>query len=224
MLRQRRVAGEYARNSRSDLFPPGRAEIGAQHATSLAVRMLLETGAPVLTEGLTYSGMKALATYQKLRLIGVAIDEEGLVPEALNEACARSGARLLYVVPTLHSPTEATMGARRRSAIAEIVERRGLIAIEDNVDGFLHPAAPPALAELERDLLVLRELIETVPPPAVDRVGTAEGKRASRPRTMLQRSERRGWVLADGVSGDDRSRRPARTMDASDARCGRPTT
>ncbi len=124
---------------------------GAQHATSLVARMLLETGAPVLAEGLTYSGMKALAKYQNLRLVGVAIDEEGLIPEALDEACVRSGARLLYVMPTLHSPTAATMSARRRAAIAEILERRDLIAIEDNVYGFLYPDAPPPLAELVPD-------------------------------------------------------------------------
>lgn len=133
-------------------YQPSPADIlvchGAQHATSLVVRMLLENGAPLLAEGLTYSGVKALASYQPLKLVGVAIDEEGLVPEALAEACARTGSRLLYTMPTLHSPTATTMGAGRRRAIAEIIERHDLMVIEDNVYGFLHPEAPPPLAQL----------------------------------------------------------------------------
>lgn len=133
-------------------YRPSPADIlichGAQHASSLVVRVLLETGAPLLAECLTYSGVKALASYQGLKLVGIAIDEEGLVPEALAEACARSGGRLLYTMPTLHSPTATTMSASRRHALAEIIERHDLMVIEDNVYGFLHPEAPPPLAQL----------------------------------------------------------------------------
>ena len=44
-----------------------------------------------------------------LRLEGVAMDEEGLVPEALDQAVVETGARLLYCTPTLQNPTTATM-------------------------------------------------------------------------------------------------------------------
>jgi DNA-binding transcriptional MocR family regulator len=121
---------------------------GAQHASSLAAGLLLDTGAPMLAECLTYSGVKALASHQGVKLVGAAIDEEGLVPEALAEACRRSGSRVLYSMPTLHSPTATTMSAGRRRAIAEVVERHDLMVIEDNVYGFLHPDAPPPLAQL----------------------------------------------------------------------------
>lgn len=136
----------------ADGYHPSPADIlichGAQHAASLVVRMLLENGAPLLAEALTYSGVKALASYQGLNLAGVAIDEEGLIPEALAETCARTGGRLLYTMPTLHSPTMRTMGAHRRRAVAEVIEQYDLMVIEDNVYGFLHPDAPPPLAQL----------------------------------------------------------------------------
>jgi DNA-binding transcriptional MocR family regulator len=157
---------------------------GAQHATSLAACMLLDAGAPVLVESLTYSGMKALATHQGLRLIGVAIDEEGLIPEALNEACALSGARLLYVMPTLHTPTAVSMGEQRRAAIAEIIERRDLLVIEDNVYGFLQPDAPPPLAELvPHRVFYVTSLSKCVAPGL--RVGFVVTPRAYRDRMIL---------------------------------------
>ncbi|HZB91362.1 MAG TPA: PLP-dependent aminotransferase family protein [Stellaceae bacterium] len=157
---------------------------GAQHAASLAVRALLDPGAPLLAECLTYSGVKALARHQGVSLVGVAIDEEGLIPEALAEACARTGARLLYTMPTLHSPTAAVMGAARRRAIAEIVERHDLRVIEDNVYGFLHPDAPPPLAQLLPDRVFYVTSLSKCVAPGL-RVGFVVTPPAFRERMIL---------------------------------------
>jgi len=121
---------------------------GAQHALALALSLAARRGDTVLAECLTYTGMKALAAYHGFNLAGVDIDREGLRPDALEEACRRTGARVLYAMPTLHSPTATTMSEARRAAIAEIVERHDLLVIEDNVYNFLAPAAPAPLAAL----------------------------------------------------------------------------
>lgn len=121
---------------------------GSQHGLVALLSMLARDGDVVLTEALTYPGLKAIAGLLRLRLVGVAADGEGIVPEALDEACRATGARLLYCVPTVQNPTAAVMGARRRAAIAEVVRRRGLITIEDDVHGRLASAPPPPLAAL----------------------------------------------------------------------------
>ena len=81
-----------------------------------------------------------------LRLEGVAMDEEGLVPEALDQAVVETGARLLYCTPTLQNPTTATMSEARKQAIADVAIRHDLTIIEDDIYGILleEPAPCPS--------------------------------------------------------------------------------
>ncbi len=76
---------------------------------------------------------------------------KGLVPEALEERIRETRARLVYAMPTLHSPTARTMSPARRQRIAEIIERHGLHLIEDDVYGFLLDAKPEPIAGLIPD-------------------------------------------------------------------------
>jgi DNA-binding transcriptional MocR family regulator len=57
------------------------------------------------------------------------MDSGGLVPEALERAARAGEARLLYIVPTLQSPTTATLSLERRQAILDIARRYGLTVI-----------------------------------------------------------------------------------------------
>lgn len=121
---------------------------GSQHGLVALLSMLARDGDAVLVEELTYPGLKAIAGLLRLRLVGVATDGEGIVSEALEEACRTSGARLLYCVPTVQNPTAVVMSAKRRGAIAAVVRRRGLTVIEDDVHGRLAAGPPPPLAAL----------------------------------------------------------------------------
>jgi DNA-binding transcriptional MocR family regulator len=110
---------------------------GVQHGLAATLAALTAPGDAVLTESLTGPGLKAVAATRNLRLVGVACDDEGLLPDALVSACQATEARVLYTMPTLHTPTTTTMPDRRRRAIAEVVRARELIAIEDDAWGFL---------------------------------------------------------------------------------------
>ncbi len=121
---------------------------GAQHAMLTIFAALAKPGDRVLTETLTYPGMKALAGLLHLSLEGVAMDADGLRPDALAEALARSGAKFLYCMPTIHNPTGSVLSAERRRAIAELARAHDVAIIEDDVHRFLVPDAPPPLARL----------------------------------------------------------------------------
>ena len=120
---------------------------GAQQALANALAAMTAPGDVVLTEALTYSGLRELASLFRLRLEGLAMDEQGLLPEAL-EAASASGARVVYLQPTLHNPTTAVMSLQRREEIAAVARRRDLILIEDDVCGALLQDRPAALASL----------------------------------------------------------------------------
>jgi len=121
---------------------------GAQQALGGAIEALTRPGDTVLAEALTYSGVVENAERAGVRLEGVALDEEGMVPDALDKAAARTGARLVVVVPTVQNPTAVVMGAERRAAIARVAEARDLTIIEDDVYGYLLPERPPPIATL----------------------------------------------------------------------------
>lgn len=117
---------------------------GVQHAMHVVLATLTKPGDLIVTEALTYAGIKAIASLLGLQARGLAIDSEGLQPQALEDAC-RHGAKFLYTTPTLHNPTAATMSDGRRREIARIVEEHGVTVLEDDVYGFLLPDAPPPL-------------------------------------------------------------------------------
>ncbi|CAM5774094.1 GntR family transcriptional regulator [Labrys miyagiensis] len=110
---------------------------GAQHALAIAFAAVAPAGGVILTEAITYPGAIMLARQHGHRLIGIDTDARGLRPDALEKALhslARvSRPKLLYVTPTLHNPTAATMDARRREDIAHLCRRHDVVIVEDDI-------------------------------------------------------------------------------------------
>lgn len=121
---------------------------GAQHAMAMAFAVLARPGETILCEAATYPGAKALAELFGFELQGVAMDGDGLLPDALESACRRTSARVLYTMPTLHNPMGVVLSRERRERIAEIARERELSIVEDDTYGFLCEAAPPPFARL----------------------------------------------------------------------------
>jgi DNA-binding transcriptional MocR family regulator len=122
---------------------------GAQHAIAIAFAAIAPAGAMVMTEALTFPGAITLARQRGDRLLGLELDAEGLRPDALERAlrspaCA-AGPRLLYVTPTLHNPTAATMGPERRQDIVRLCRAHDVIIVEDDIHAVL---ASPELRPL----------------------------------------------------------------------------
>jgi DNA-binding transcriptional MocR family regulator len=137
---------------------------GAQHGLSAAFSALLKPGDTLLTEELTYGGARVLAQQQRLKLHGVAMDGEGLRPDALEQACRSSRARTLYCMPRLQNPTSAVMSERRRRQIAAIVDRHRLTVIEDDVYGFLSPERAPLAAVIPARTVFVTSLSKSLFP------------------------------------------------------------
>ena len=116
---------------------------GTQNALFNLLITLTSPGDVVLTEALTYPGMKAAAAYTGVRLVGVPMDERGILPDRLNAACAQYKPKLVYLIPTIHNPTTATMPRSRREEVAEILRANDVLLAEDDAYGLLEPNATP---------------------------------------------------------------------------------
>jgi DNA-binding transcriptional MocR family regulator len=116
---------------------------GTQNALFNLLIALTSPGNVVLTEALTYPGIRAAAGYAGVRLVGVPMDENGVVPDALEAACRRHAPKAVYLIPTIHNPTTATMPLSRRQEVAEILRRSDVLLLEDDAYGALEPHAVP---------------------------------------------------------------------------------
>ncbi|MBB6249950.1 PLP-dependent aminotransferase family protein [Nitrospirillum iridis] len=156
---------------------------GGQNAMHLALAAITRPGDSLLVERLSYPAVKPLAGLLDLRLVPVAMDGEGLVPDALDQAARTHGAHALYCMPRLHNPTTVTQSAPRRQALLEVCRRAGILVVEDDVYGFLAPRTDPAplaaldpervlfLTSLSKNLMPgLRTGFLLCPPPLMDRV------------------------------------------------------
>jgi DNA-binding transcriptional MocR family regulator len=155
---------------------------GAHQAIAVALAAFATAGDTVLTEALVYSGINHIAARFGIRLHGLALDAEGIVPDALEEACRQGGARMLLLNPTNHNPTTATMSEARRQEIVSIARRHDLIIVEDDVYGRLPEDRPPPFAKLapERTIYItsasktvapgLRFGVLVAPPDLFDRL------------------------------------------------------
>ncbi len=116
---------------------------GSQAIIFNALLALTSPDDVVVTEALTFPGLKAAAARLIVRLVGVAMDGEGVQPEALDDAIRKHKPKAVYLVPTQQNPTTATMGPARRAAVAEIIRKRSTVLIEDDVYGPLEPQLSP---------------------------------------------------------------------------------
>ena len=146
---------------------------GAQHALAAVLRTVARPGDTILTEALSYSGLMALARSMRLQVIGLPMDEEGLLPDALSSAVHSYGSKMLYCTPSLHNPTTATMSMARREAIAAIVRRDNLLVMEDAVHAAAQAQPLPALASLVPEHTFLLASFSKVMAPGL-RVGYLE--------------------------------------------------
>jgi len=116
--------------------------VGGQQALDLLARLFLDPGDVVLAEGPSYVGALGVFQAAQAQVHHVPMDDEGLIPAALEEAIAavaRSGrrAKFLYTIPTFQNPAGVTLSEERREQVLDICERAGLLVVEDDPYGML---------------------------------------------------------------------------------------
>ncbi|CAB4878816.1 MAG: aminotransferase class I/II-fold pyridoxal phosphate-dependent enzyme [Actinobacteria bacterium] len=115
---------------------------GSQMALDLVTRVFCDPGDVVLVEAPSYVGALGVFRAYQCDIEHVAMDEQGLVPEALSEAIARSRrsgrtVKMIYTIPSFHNPAGVTQGHERRQQILAIAQSAGILVLEDDPYGLL---------------------------------------------------------------------------------------
>ncbi len=162
-----------ARNAVAQWIGPNRAGrltiddivlgLGAQNSVMMALQAVLHGAHPViLTEDLTYPGVRHAARLLRAQLIGIEMDEYGIRPDRLEEALRRHGGQVLLTSCELHSPTTIRTSVERRMEIAQIARQYQLQIIEDDCHCITRPETPAYRAICPERAWFISSLTKTV--------------------------------------------------------------
>jgi 2-aminoadipate transaminase len=154
---------------------------GCQQALDLIARVCVSGKTAVASEDPVYHGLIRVFTRAGAELLPLPVDEAGVELTALETTVERHRPRLLVVSPSFQNPTGATLSLERRKRIVSLVQRHGLVLVENDIYTELRYRgdALPTLKQLDDsgNTILLRSFSKILFPGL--RVGWITGPRAT---------------------------------------------
>ncbi|MCK4543018.1 MAG: PLP-dependent aminotransferase family protein [Spirochaetales bacterium] len=105
---------------------------GSQGALDSLGKILISEGDKIAVEAPTYLGaIQAFNPYGP-EYMQMETDDNGLIPESLQEVLKNHSIKFIYLVPTFQNPTGRTLPLERRKKIAEIIKEYNVLLVEDD--------------------------------------------------------------------------------------------
>ncbi|MBV1885865.1 MAG: PLP-dependent aminotransferase family protein, partial [Parvibaculaceae bacterium] len=108
---------------------------GVSHGMSIALASIARHGDVVVTDKIAHHLIISLCSYLGLRLQGLEMDEEGVLPKSFERACKHQDVKVFFTIPTLANPTASLMSEERREQLVAIARQYDVLIIEDDVLG-----------------------------------------------------------------------------------------
>ena len=112
----------------------------------------------VVVEGGTYGSAMTRLHDIEADYVGVAMDDDGIIPAELEKVLAELKAvgkrcKYIYTIPTVQNPTGTIMSMERRHALLDIAQRHDLMIFEDDcyADLTWSGTRPPAIKTLDTE-------------------------------------------------------------------------
>lgn len=106
---------------------------GAQQVIDLATKCFVDVGDTVLVEEHSYQGAISAFWGYEANVTGVKCDEDGIIPEALEEALKNDPkVKMIYMIPTFQNPMGIVTSLERRQAIYDLAVKYNVMILEDS--------------------------------------------------------------------------------------------
>lgn len=144
---------------------------GAQQALLLITQCLLNPGDAIASESPSYFYALPLFHSAGLRMYGVPMDEDGIIPAELESLLHKRTIKMLFLNPTYQNPTGSTLTEQRRREVLEICEKWQVPIVEDDPyrsldlgDGVSSPQPLFSLDHSNEQVIYIGSLSKTVAP------------------------------------------------------------
>lgn len=130
---------------------------GASQALDLICTRFTQPGDTIFVEEPTYFLALFIFRDYRLNIVGIPMDENGLLIEALEEKLAQHRPVFLYTIPTFHNPSAATLSAERRERLLHLSREHDFLIVADEVYQMLDYTVtppPPLAAHIHTDQVI----------------------------------------------------------------------
>lgn len=110
---------------------------GAQNALAITLSALFEPGNRIAVDFYTYSNFIELSKILHIQLVPISGDENGMLPDELENQCRQSDIHGIFLMPSCCNPTTIIISEHRKKELAKVIKKFGLIVIEDDINSFL---------------------------------------------------------------------------------------
>ncbi|MCL5019361.1 MAG: PLP-dependent aminotransferase family protein [Patescibacteria group bacterium] len=115
---------------------------GGQQGIDLTSKVLIDPGDVILVENPTFIGALGAFRNVEASLVGVPMDDEGMIPAGLiksieNVKKSSKKVKFLYTIPNFHNPAGITLSKNRRREILDIASSYDFFILEDDPYGEL---------------------------------------------------------------------------------------
>ena len=149
MPRHRAIAADWLARAGVPAEPSGISITnGATPAITAALMSVVPAGSGVAAEALTHHTLMPLCGYLGLHLEGIAMDDAGMLPDALDDIARKGLIRAVYLQPNVINPLGVLMPADRRAELVAVAQRHDLAIIENDILNVMIENRPPAFAAL----------------------------------------------------------------------------
>ena len=124
---------------------------GSQQGLALVCQILLKPGDVILVENPTYNFALELFRALGLKIVGLPLDDQGLLVERLEPLLQQHHPKLLYTIPNFQNPSGVCLSGARRRELVALADRYNVPLLEDDFAGDLRyeGRALPALKALD---------------------------------------------------------------------------
>ena len=110
---------------------------GSGEAINMLIQAMTDPGDVLLTEEYVYLGTMRQMRLWGANVVGVKCDDDGIIPEALDETIRAQEAagrrvKFLYTIPTFQNPLGWTATLERRQRMLEVCQSHGVPILEDD--------------------------------------------------------------------------------------------
>src|SRR5262245_49549001 len=120
------VAAEFMKTTRWQPRPEGFVFTGCgRQSIAAAVSALVPVGGRLGVEAITYATIKNIAARLGVTVVPIAVDREGIRPDAVAKTHRDGALSALYLQPVLHNPIGHSMATARRREIDRLTSKLG---------------------------------------------------------------------------------------------------